>query len=160
MSDAAQVTSKKPSAPPGASTSADGRDVHAASGEWFGLTPGDQRFLVLILVVLLALLAVHWYRLSRLSVPATRIERPTGAAFDYHVRANEATWVEWSQLDGIGPTLAKRIVADRAANGPYRTLDDLRRVKGVGPKTLDKLRGFVHGFEGDESAPPATASVR
>uniref|UniRef100_UPI000ADBF17F ComEA family DNA-binding protein n=1 Tax=Demequina gelatinilytica TaxID=1638980 RepID=UPI000ADBF17F len=36
-------------------------------------------------------------------------------------------------LPGIGPVLAARIVADREANGPFLTLDDLTRVSGVGP---------------------------
>lgn len=42
-------------------------------------------------------------------------------------------------LNGIGPALAKRIVADRDSSGPFGSLDGLRRVKGIGPALSAKL---------------------
>ncbi len=56
------------------------------------------------------------------------------------IDVNTAGWHEWTQLPGIGDTLAQRIVADRQAHGPFRTIDELTRVKGIGEKTLEKLR--------------------
>jgi competence protein ComEA len=47
---------------------------------------------------------------------------------------------ELERLPGIGPVLARRIVEDRGRNGQYRRLEDLLRVKGIGPKKLKKLR--------------------
>jgi competence protein ComEA len=44
-------------------------------------------------------------------------------------------------LPGVGPVLAARIIEDRVRNGPYRTPDDLRRVKGIGEATLERIRG-------------------
>jgi competence protein ComEA len=52
---------------------------------------------------------------------------------------NRATEAELLRLPGIGPTLANRIVSQR----PYHAVDDLRRVKGIGVKTLESLRPFV-----------------
>ncbi len=46
-------------------------------------------------------------------------------------------------LPGVGPSTAKAIVAHRAANGPFRVLEDLLQVKGIGPKKLEALRPFV-----------------
>ena len=46
------------------------------------------------------------------------------------------------KLPGIGPTLAKRIVETREAE-PFRSVEDLRRVRGIGVKTLEKLRPLV-----------------
>jgi competence protein ComEA len=46
---------------------------------------------------------------------------------------------EIEKLPGIGPSLAKRIVADRTANGPFGCLQGLDRVKGVGPALLSRL---------------------
>jgi competence protein ComEA len=43
-------------------------------------------------------------------------------------------------LDGIGPTLAKRIVDYRQAHGGFRSVDDLREVEGIGEKRLAALR--------------------
>lgn len=61
-----------------------------------------------------------------------------GAEFQLDI--NSATWVEWMQLDGVGPALANRIVADRRLHGSYRSISDLQRVPGIGPQTLHRLR--------------------
>ena len=78
---------------------------------------------------------------------------------DFRIDVNSATWVEWGQLDGIGDTMARRIVADREENGPFRSIDELRRVKGIGPKTLERLRPWLsigpQQPPGDESTRPA-----
>ena len=44
------------------------------------------------------------------------------------------------RLNGIGPTLAARIVEYREVHGPFATLDELVRVQGIGSHTLDGLR--------------------
>ncbi len=59
------------------------------------------------------------------------------------VRLNTATERELLQLPGIGPARARAIVDDREANGPYRTLEELSRVPGIGPGILQQLRGRV-----------------
>ncbi len=59
------------------------------------------------------------------------------------VRLNTATERELLKLPGIGPARARAIVADREANGPYQTLEDLARVPGIGPGILQGLRGRV-----------------
>ena len=46
---------------------------------------------------------------------------------------------EIERLPGIGPGLAKRIVSDRNANGPFGCLAALDRVKGIGPALLARL---------------------
>ena len=53
---------------------------------------------------------------------------------------NRATAAELTRLPGIGPVLAARIVAQRAADGPFRSIDDLRRVSGVGSAKLSAFR--------------------
>jgi len=42
-------------------------------------------------------------------------------------------------LNGIGPVLAERIMVRR----PYKTVDGLIKVKGIGPKKLEKIRPYV-----------------
>ncbi len=46
-------------------------------------------------------------------------------------------------LPGIGPALAKRVVETRRTRGPFRSVDELIEVKGIGPKTLERLRPLV-----------------
>jgi len=95
-----------------------------------------------MLAVLAGLLTLHARRDAVRNAEPVTVVRTETEAVDYvfQIDPNAATWVEWSQLDGIGPTLAKRIVEDRKTNGPFLTAGDLNRVKGIGPKTLDKLR--------------------
>lgn len=54
------------------------------------------------------------------------------------VDINTATATELTDLPGIGPSLAERIVAARSKR-PFQSPRDLRRVKGIGFRTLSKL---------------------
>lgn len=53
---------------------------------------------------------------------------------------NSATVEQLDGLPGIGPALAERIVAYRAEHGSFAQIDQLNEVKGIGEKTLEKLR--------------------
>lgn len=56
---------------------------------------------------------------------------------------NTASATELERLPRVGPALAGRIVAHREANGAFGSVDELRRVKGIGAKTLEVLRPHV-----------------
>jgi competence protein ComEA len=70
---------------------------------------------------------------------STRVKKAPAGPIDL-ATADAATLMT---LPGIGPALAARIVEDRERNGPFRTVDDLGRVKGIGQKTLARLRPFL-----------------
>ncbi len=59
------------------------------------------------------------------------------------IDVNTASVAELERLPGIGPTLARRIVADRQAHGPFTAVEDLSRVDGIGPKTSAALEGYI-----------------
>jgi competence protein ComEA len=59
------------------------------------------------------------------------------------ININTASASELELLPGVGPALAGRIIEYRAANGAFQSVDDLENVKGVGPRTLEKLRPLV-----------------
>lgn len=59
------------------------------------------------------------------------------------VDVNRATVAELDVLPGVGPTTAEAIVAHREANGPFRRLEDLLEVRGIGPSKLEGLRDHV-----------------
>ncbi|MEE9202399.1 MAG: helix-hairpin-helix domain-containing protein [Dehalococcoidia bacterium] len=46
-------------------------------------------------------------------------------------------------LDGIGPKLSEAIVAYREEHGPFRRAEDLARVPGIGPPTVERLKDFI-----------------
>jgi competence protein ComEA len=58
------------------------------------------------------------------------------------INVNTATADELMRLPGVGPVMAQNIIASRTA-APFQTVNDLDKVKGIGPKTLEKLRPFV-----------------
>lgn len=58
----------------------------------------------------------------------------------YVVEVNSASMSELRALPDIGASLAQRIVEHREQFGEYRSLEDLKLVRGFGPKTLESLR--------------------
>jgi DNA uptake protein ComE-like DNA-binding protein len=70
--------------------------------------------------------------------PTTSASRPSGP-----IDLDTATPDAIETLPRVGPALAKRIVANRDSLGPFRSLDGLRRVKGIGPATITLLGPLV-----------------
>jgi competence protein ComEA len=70
--------------------------------------------------------------------PPPRAEPP-----DDRIDLNAAGAGELQQLPGIGPVGARRIVEEREAGGPYRSIGDLVRVAGFGPSRVRGLGGRV-----------------
>ncbi len=56
------------------------------------------------------------------------------------INLNEAEPRELALLPGVGPILASRIAENRIRLGPFASVNDLSRVHGIGPKTLDQIR--------------------
>jgi competence protein ComEA len=81
----------------------------------------------------------------RKGAPATAVPAAGGASGGAVaiVHLNSATVEQLDGLDGIGPSLAARIVAWRTAHGGFQTIDDLSQVSGIGPARLEALRGRV-----------------
>jgi competence protein ComEA len=76
------------------------------------------------------------------------IDRADPLVARFEVDINAADWPELIQLPGVGQTLAHRIVESRETVGPFAGHDDLRRVHGIGPKTLDRIRPYLRPMPG------------
>jgi len=72
-----------------------------------------------------------------------RKPKPDVPAVPAIIDLDVATAEQIETLRGIGPSLAKRIVADRDSLGPFGSLDGLQRVKGVGRKLAAKIDSTV-----------------
>jgi competence protein ComEA len=59
------------------------------------------------------------------------------------VPLNSATAAELDALPGVGPVMSERIVKWRADHGPFKSVDELGSVSGIGPKMLATLRPLV-----------------
>ena len=73
------------------------------------------------------------------------------------VDLNSATAVDLDAVKGIGPAKAKAIIDYREKNGPFKSVDDLKGVKGFGAKTIDKLRPELTVGGAAAPAPKAAA---
>jgi competence protein ComEA len=68
---------------------------------------------------------------------------PSSTAATTKVNINTASQGDLEALPAIGPTIAQRIVDDRTANGPYKQIEDLARVRGISARTVDELRDRI-----------------
>jgi competence protein ComEA len=59
------------------------------------------------------------------------------------VNINTADETQLTALQGIGPTKAKAITQYRQEHGPFKSVDDLKKVAGIGDKTLAALKPFL-----------------
>jgi len=59
------------------------------------------------------------------------------------VNINEAAVKELAKLPGIGKKKAEAIVAYRADNGKFNSMDDLKKVEGIGKKTFEKIKDQI-----------------
>lgn len=67
----------------------------------------------------------------------------TEASWGNKVNLNSATTLQLATLPGVGPALAERIVAHRQESGPFESVDDLMKVRGIGEKTVERIRNYV-----------------
>ena len=114
------------------------------------LLPPEGEVWLVGLVVLLLLLGALRHRLepwlhgvAELPPAVETAARAVDPERFGRVDLNRADADELASLPRIGPALARRIVADREANGPFRSLEDLDRVRGVGPGVLAAIRAEI-----------------
>jgi competence ComEA-like helix-hairpin-helix protein len=75
------------------------------------------------------------------------------------VNINTATSEELQRVPGIGPSTAEKILQMRKSYGPFKSVDDLLAIRGLGPKRFEKIRKYlVVGKSNSKSAPRAGCS--
>lgn len=67
----------------------------------------------------------------------------TSSLTQHPININEADAKLLETLPGIGPVKARAIIEYRTQHGPFKRVEDLIKVKGIGPKTLEKIRPLV-----------------
>lgn len=59
------------------------------------------------------------------------------------ININTASAAELDKLPGIGPTYAQRIIEYRESKGGFKSISEIQNVKGIGPKTFEKLKDMI-----------------
>jgi competence protein ComEA len=104
----------------------------------------EQLALATFLLCGLASLSGYWIWRGVVRGRLIEIEQATPRTAQFQVDINSAQWPELAQLPGIGETMARRIVDERKVRGQYADHQDLeRRIKGVGPRTLERIRPYL-----------------
>ena len=120
--------------------------------QWDRWAPGERLVVAIVIACLMVAAAVIAFRTPpaeqksalepRRPVPNRKAAevstRPT--QLQGPVSINSAGQAELESLPGIGPDLAHEIVQDRIRNGPFTSVDQLQRVKGIGPRKLEQIR--------------------
>lgn len=75
------------------------------------------------------------------------------------INLNSASAAELQQVPGIGPSTAGKILQMRKTYGPFRSVDDLLAVRGIGRKRLDKMRKYLTVGRSLKSAKPQARAL-
>lgn len=115
-------------------------DAVAAAG---GLRPEAARERVNLAEPLRDAQHVHIASVSEVAAEASAEASASGGGAGGRLDLNRASAAELEELPGIGPTLAGRIVARREEQGPFRAVEELREVTGIGEKLFAQIAPLV-----------------
>ncbi len=107
------------------------------------LRHSEQAAVAAALFVMLLSLGVYMLRLHREQGRFIDIDHAEPLTLSFEVDVNTAPWPELAQLPEIGETLARRIVELRETDGPFIDHSDLLRVRGIGPRTLERIQPYL-----------------
>jgi competence protein ComEA len=110
----------------------------AAFGGESTLENGEDDMLKLLNAIVIALLLP-------IGVPVFAADKPAPAAvapMSVNINTADAQTLA-AALDGVGAARAKAIVEYRDSHGPFRSVDDLAQVKGIGERVVDANRGHI-----------------
>jgi competence protein ComEA len=96
-------------------------------------------------------------RIFAIALLALAAALPLQAATPVNVNTADAVTIA-EALDGIGPAKAAAIVAWREEHGPFKNVDELGEVKGIGAATLERIRSTVQLSDGGAKAGAAAKS--
>ena len=86
----------------------------------------------LVFLVLLAIAALHPAAIATTKKPPAR-----------PININYATSAELQQVPGIGPSTADKILQMRKSYGAFKSVDDLKAIRGIGPKRFEKIHKYL-----------------
>jgi competence protein ComEA len=108
----------------------------------------DQSAVAVFAAAALAAFVGWWAINGGLHGNFIEIDRAEPLSCRFSVDINAAELPELMQLPGIGQALGQRIVESRRTAGPFADHADLRRVRGIGPKTLQRIHPYLRPMPG------------
>lgn len=75
--------------------------------------------------------------------PAVLEGEPTQGQPTRKININTASQIELESLSGIGPVIAKAVIQYRLENGPFKDIEKIQEVSGIGPVTFEKIKPII-----------------
>lgn len=94
-----------------------------------------------IIFAVLVIGLMTWTRIGLWAAPKAEIQLDVQPAM--LVDLNRADAAQLESIKGIGPALAERIIAFRKERGGFKSVDELREVKGIGAVKFEKIKNQV-----------------
>ena len=127
------------------------KSASESAGRWQPLSRrADQAVVATLVLAALVAMAAYWLVAGGHRGELVEIDRAEPRPAQYWVDVNRAEWAEFAELPDVGEVLARRIVGSRAAEGPFADHDDLQRVSGIGPLTLERIRPYLRPMPDQE----------
>lgn len=104
-------------------------------------------------MVLLSLIGIAlwcWRHSTRVN-QIIDIDQRTHQTASFQIDLNHATWMEISNLPGIGDQCAKEVVAYREQIGSFASIQDIQDVDGIGPRTFEQIAPFLALVSGESA---------
>ncbi|MCJ7459018.1 MAG: helix-hairpin-helix domain-containing protein [candidate division Zixibacteria bacterium] len=132
--------------------------------DFFSFTPQEAKAIIFLIVILLIGSGVTLYKKyhpdfapelllkenrkteKKVLEPAKSSNVPENISLkitDKKINLNTATLQELDSLPGIGEELGKRILTYRESKGNFSSIEELKKIKGIGQKTFEKLKNLV-----------------
>ncbi len=115
------------------------------------LRQADQAAVAALVLAALAGMGAYWIVQGGLRGELIEIDRAEPLVARFQIDVNQAEWPELAQLPQIGEVLARRIVDSRATAGRFVDHDDVMRVSGIGPLTLEKMKPYLLPMPGRDN---------
>ena len=103
----------------------------------------DQATVAGLVFCALVGMGVYWFANGGHRGELIAIDRAEPLTARYLADINAAEWPELAELPQVGETRAQRIVESRMESGPFVDHDDLLRVPGIGPRTLEQMKPYL-----------------
>ena len=107
------------------------------------LRKADQVSVAVLGAAALVALGAYWFAVGGHRGELIEIDRAAPLRVPFLVDVNSADWAELAELPGVGETLAQRIVQSRQEQGPFVDHQQLLRVIGIGPRTLERIEPYL-----------------
>lgn len=132
--------------------------------DFFSFTPQETKAIIFLIIILLIGSGVTLYKKyhpdfapelllkenrnteKKVLEPAKSSNVPENISLkitDKKINLNTATLRELDSLPGIGEELGKRILAYRESKGNFSSIEELKKINGIGQKTFEKLKNLV-----------------